>query len=121
MSGQEISQDKTSVLFSKNVTRGLKNKILSISGFKETDDFGKYLGVPLTGKAPKRADYQYLLDQVSSKLASWKASQLSFAGRVTLAKSVIEAVPIYPMMSSKIPKSCLEDIQKMQRQFIWGD
>jgi hypothetical protein len=121
MSGQEISQDKTSVLFSKNVTRGLRNKILSISGFKETNCFGKYLGVPLIGKAPKRADYQYLLDQVSNKLASWKAKQLSFAGRVTLAKSVIEAVPIYPMMSSKIPKSCVEDIQKMQRHFIWGD
>ncbi|MCH82962.1 putative ribonuclease H protein [Trifolium medium] len=55
------------------------------------------------------------------KLANWKARQLSFAGRVTLAKSVIEAIPIYPMMTNKIPKSCLEEIQKLQRNFIWGD
>jgi len=47
-------------------------------------------------------------------------SQLSFAGRITLAKSVIEAVPIYPMMKTSIPKSILEDIQKLQRKFIWG-
>ncbi|PNX78113.1 hypothetical protein L195_g034088 [Trifolium pratense] len=65
-------------------------------GFKETNDFGKYLGVPPTGRAPKR-------------------------GRLTLAKSVIEAVPIYPMMSTKIPKSCLDEIQRIQCQFIWGD
>jgi hypothetical protein len=92
-----------------------------MSGFRETNQLGKYLGVPLTGKAPRRQDFQYIIDQVSAKLSNWKAQQLSFAGRVTLAKSVIEAVPIYPMMTNKIPKSCLEEIQKLQRNFIWGD
>ncbi|WJX47132.1 hypothetical protein P8452_33857 [Trifolium repens] len=121
MSGQEVSYEKTSILFSRNVERGLKNKLINMSGFKETSDFGKYLGVPLNGRAPKRSDFQYIIDQVNSKLAAWKANQLSFAGRVTLAKSVIEAVPIYPMMSTKIPKACLDEIHKLQRQFIWGD
>jgi hypothetical protein len=121
MSGQQVSHEKTSILFSRNVERGTRNNLLRISGFKETTEFGNYLGVPLTGRATKRSDFQYILDQVTAKLSTWKAKQLSFAGRVTLAKSVIEAVPIYPMMSTKIPKSCLEDIQKMQRQFIWGD
>ncbi|MCH81648.1 putative ribonuclease H protein, partial [Trifolium medium] len=32
-----------------------------------------------------------------------------------------EAVPIYPMMTEKIPKACLEDIQRIQRNFIWGE
>jgi hypothetical protein len=121
MSGQKVSQDKTSIIFSKNVAKGMRLKLLQISGFKETNDFGKYLGVPLLGRAPKKTDYQYILDQVSAKLSAWKATHLSFAGRVTLAKSVIEAVPIYPMMAAKIPKFCLDEIQKMQRQFIWGD
>jgi hypothetical protein len=121
MSGQQVSHEKTSILFSRNVERGTRNNLLRISGFKETTEFGNYLGVPLTGRATKRSDFQYILDQVTAKLSTWKAKQLSFAGRVTLAKSVKEAVPIYPMMSTKIPKSCLEDIQKMQRQFIWGD
>ncbi|MCH89608.1 putative ribonuclease H protein, partial [Trifolium medium] len=94
---------------------------MRISGFKETTHLGRYLGVPLLGRAPKRNDFQYLVDRVEAKLSGWKAKQLSFAGRVTLAKSVLEAVPIYPMMTSKIPKSCLEDIQRIQRSFIWGD
>ncbi|MCH79697.1 putative ribonuclease H protein [Trifolium medium] len=55
------------------------------------------------------------------KLSSWKANQLSFTGRVTLAKSVIEAIPIYPMMTNIIPKACLAEIPKMQRRFIWDD
>ncbi|PNX60838.1 ribonuclease H [Trifolium pratense] len=32
----------------------------------------------------------------------WKANQLSLAGRVTLAKSVLEAIPIYPMMMTNV-------------------
>jgi hypothetical protein len=61
------------------------------------------------------------VEKIKSKLAGWKAKQLSFAGRITLAKSVIQATPIYPMMSTPIPKSCLQEIEKAQRAFIWGD
>ncbi|WJX67818.1 hypothetical protein P8452_52254 [Trifolium repens] len=70
MSGQEVSYEKTSILFSNNVERSLKNKLIHMSGFKETYDFGKYLGVPLNGRAPKRTDFQYIIDQVSSKLTA---------------------------------------------------
>jgi hypothetical protein len=58
---------------------------------------------------------------MKSKLMAWKARHLSFAGRVTLAKSDLEAIPIYPMMSAIIPKACIEDIERPQRNFIWGD
>jgi hypothetical protein len=58
MSGQEVSQEKTSILFSRNVSRALKNQLLSMSGFRETSDFGKYLGVPLHGRAPKKTRFQ---------------------------------------------------------------
>ncbi|MCH81151.1 putative non-LTR retroelement reverse transcriptase, partial [Trifolium medium] len=121
MSGQEVSIEKTNIFFSKNVDRATRNKLVQRSGFRETLQLGKYLGVPITGKAPRREDYQYIIDQVSSRLVAWKANHLSFAGRVTLAKSVIEAIPIYPMMTNRIPKTCLEEIQKLQRKFIWGD
>jgi hypothetical protein len=121
MSGQEVSNEKTSILFSKNVNRDTRNRLVQMSGFRETEQLGNYLGVPLTARAPRKDDFQYIIDQVSAKLANWKANQLSFAGRVTLAKSVIEAVPIYPMMTNRIPKGVLEEIQKIQRNFIWGD
>jgi hypothetical protein len=121
LSGQLVSIEKTSVLFSKNVDRVTRQRLLRISGFRETTQLGKYLGVPVTGKAPKRRDYQYLIDQVSTKLTSWKAKHLSFAGRITLAKAVIESIPVFPMMNAAIPKACLNEIQKIQRGFIWGD
>ena len=36
-------------------------------------------------------------------------------------KSVMEAIPIYPMMTTIIPRACVDEIQRMQQRFIWGD
>lgn len=66
-------------------------------------------------------DYKYLVDQVSNRLASWKTNVLSFSSRITLEKSVIEIIPIYLMMTNLLLKSCLEEIQRLQRNFIWSD
>lgn len=120
MSDEEISNDKSSILFSDNVSRNTRNKLVHIFGFRETQCFGKYLGIPLKGKSMRRHDYQYVIDQVANKLSNRKARHLSFMGRVTLAKSVIEAIPIYPMMTYYLPKSMILDIHKLQRDFVWG-
>jgi hypothetical protein len=63
MSGQEVSTDKTNIIFSKNVDSATRNRLVQISGFRETMQLGKYMGVPVTGKAPRREDYQYIIDQ----------------------------------------------------------
>lgn len=89
MSRQAVSLEKTSVLFSRNVYVSMRANLTQISGFHEKRNLGKYLGVPLTGKAPTRQDYLYLVDKVLNKLSGWKANNLSFAGRVTLSKFVI--------------------------------
>jgi hypothetical protein len=121
MPGQVVSLEKTMIYFSKNVDAHTRRKLVRQSGFQETSNIGKYLGVPLIGRAPKKKDFQHLIDKVKNKLSGWKSSHLSFAGRVTLSKSVIQAIPVYSMMTTLIPKSCLLEIQKLQRGFIWGD
>jgi hypothetical protein len=97
LSGQKFSIEKTSIMFSRNVKGEVKNALHQASGFRVTNSFGKYLVVPLNGKTPKQVDFQYIMTQLQSKLTNWKVKNLSFAARVTLAKSVIEAIPIYPI------------------------
>ncbi|XP_058741622.1 uncharacterized protein LOC131614008 [Vicia villosa] len=77
--------------------------------------------IPLKGKILKKGNFNYIIEQVSMKLSGWKARHLSFAGRMALAKSVMEAIPIYSMMTNLLLKACIKDIQKLQRNFIWGD
>ncbi|CAL5194431.1 unnamed protein product [Lathyrus oleraceus] len=106
-SSQLISKEKTGIMFSSNTPMGIHRKIIASSGFREVEDLGLYLGVPLSGKSHRINTYQFLIDKVCAKLSHWKCNQFSFVVRVTLVKFVIEALPTYSMMSSKVPKDCL--------------
>lgn len=94
MTGQEISQEKTSILFSKNVSRAMQIKLHQMSKSRKVTSFGKYLGVPLSGKKLRMNECNYIVNQVAAKLNTWKRNNLSLAGRLTLAKSVIEVIPL---------------------------
>ncbi|KAE8682922.1 BREVIS RADIX-like 4 isoform 1 [Hibiscus syriacus] len=74
-------------------------------------DLGKHLGVPLLHGRVKAASYQYLISMVTARLNEWKMRTLSFAGRVTLAKSVLAALPVYTMQSSFLPKRICKEIE----------
>ncbi|CAL5193973.1 unnamed protein product [Lathyrus oleraceus] len=108
-------------MFSKIVHRSLRSKLLQTSGFRKTVDMGKYLGVSLSEKILCMKDYQYLLEQLAAKLFNWKSNNFSFACRVILTKSVMEAILVYPIMYDLLPKACIEEIHYLQNNFIWGD
>ncbi|CAN1131019.1 Putative ribonuclease H protein At1g65750 [Linum perenne] len=57
---------------------------------------------------------------MDKKLAGWKANNLSLAGRVTLASSVLNAIPSYVMQTAALPVYICEAIDKKVRDFIWG-
>ncbi|XP_061350360.1 uncharacterized protein LOC133295534 [Gastrolobium bilobum] len=93
MSGQVVSIEKTVVYFSKNTTSEVKELLTQASGFKAADSLGKYLG-----------SFLY-----------------HGRGRSTLAKSVISSIPTFHMQHGSIPLSVCNEIEKLQRGFIWGD
>ncbi|CAK8564649.1 unnamed protein product [Lathyrus sativus] len=89
----------------RNVARCMKKNLVHISKFREVPQFSKYLGVSLSGKNLRKSIFHYVVDQIAAKLSCWKANSISMAGRVTLAKSVLEEIPIYPMMTNLLPKA----------------
>lgn len=62
-----------------------------------------------------------MVDKVNQRLGTWKDRNLSMSGRITSAKSVIQAMPTYVMQASNIPNSICDEIDKRCRNFIWGD
>uniref|UniRef100_A0A2N9FS20 CCHC-type domain-containing protein n=1 Tax=Fagus sylvatica TaxID=28930 RepID=A0A2N9FS20_FAGSY len=56
-------------------------------GISETCDLGKYLGFPLKLSGWNFRDFNFIVEKVQAKLASWKAKLLSPAGRVVLIQS----------------------------------
>lgn len=121
MLGQTISAKKSNIYLSKNVDPHTRNAIVKLSSFNESNSMERYLGVPLLSKVPRCNDFQYLVERVSQKLSGWTSQQFFLASQITLAKSVIQSLSIYLMVTTMIPKTVLEKIQKTQRYFIWGD
>lgn len=120
-SSQKISEAKTRIFFSKNVDSCVKNTICQASGFQMTNDLGKYLGVPILHEKINRRSFQFILDKVDSRLSNWKVKTLSFAGRLTLTYSVIQAMPSYIMQSTYLPNYFCVEIDKRCRRFLWGE
>jgi len=52
-----------------------------------------YLGIPIGGNSRKRKMWKSMILKIEKKLARWKAKKLSFAGRVTMIKSIIIVFP----------------------------
>ncbi|GKV08919.1 hypothetical protein SLEP1_g20489 [Rubroshorea leprosula] len=119
-SGLMINHEKSKVLFSKNVQAQTRDNLSSLLGLPQTSSLGKYLGIPITAKKIKQADCNFILDKVRSKLAGWKAKFFTMAGRTTLIKSVLAAIPNYYMQSQMLPSSTLKDLDKISRNFLWG-
>lgn len=119
-SGQKMSKEKSRILISDNVNHQEATIISRVARIRLTSDLGKYLGVPLLHKTPTRATYNFILEKSQRKLSAWKASTLSLAGRITLAKSVVAALPTYSMQTMLMPKGVCEKLDQLQRNFIWG-
>ncbi|KAH1072669.1 hypothetical protein J1N35_024997 [Gossypium stocksii] len=62
----------------------------------------------------------FLVERVWNQLSSWDAKRLSFAGRVTLAHSVLLAILSYLIQSTLVLKGICDSIEELARQFIWG-
>ncbi|XP_038687586.1 uncharacterized protein LOC119986972 [Tripterygium wilfordii] len=119
-SGQRVSFQKSSIYVSKNVDQGVASDISRLSGIPLTDNLGKYLGTPSIHGRVSSKEYQYVVDRISSRLEGWKTRHLSFAGRITLAKSVLTTIPIYVMQTALLPKETCLHIERLVRRFLWG-
>jgi hypothetical protein len=120
-SGQRINNQKTQIFFSKNVDNQLRQDILQHTGFIQANSLGRYLGANICPGRTTRGHFSHIINKIQNRLSGWKQQCLSFAGRITLSKSVLSSIPYYHMQYAKIPKTLCDDMEKMQRSFVWGD
>jgi hypothetical protein len=86
-SGQFVNPQKSSI-FAGSIPHSRLAIIANSLGFQIGTLPFTYLGVPIFKGKPKKCHLQPLADKVKLKLASWKASLLTLAGRVELLKAL---------------------------------
>jgi len=80
----------------------------------------KYFGLYLDGKKLPLRYFDHILERVRKKLSGRKIKSLSFAGRITLLKSVLQTLPSYLFSSGWVPIGVLEKLERDFKHFIWG-
>ena len=92
-------------------------------GFQNQDlDMGvKYLDFFLKPNDYRCKDWYWLLSKIEKKLSCWSHRWLSRVGRLVMVKAVLEAMSIYWMVLTWIPRGILEKIRKICFSFLWID
>jgi hypothetical protein len=79
----------------------------------------KYLGLPLSIQKLPGSEFYVIIDKIADKLPGWKTAMMHPAGRVTLVRAVLTAIPIYMLPALNFPKWAIKAIGKIRRAFLW--
>lgn len=79
-----------------------------------------YLGLPLSDSKLPASALEYLATTVSNRIPSWRTSLIPIGGRVTLASSVLSALPMFAMSVLPLSKGTLTKIDRPRRALVWA-
>ncbi|XP_026399122.1 uncharacterized protein LOC113294970 [Papaver somniferum] len=80
----------------------------------------KYLGSPLFIGHSKQEAFKSIKEKFENIFNAWSSTSLSQAGKGTMIKHVLNAVPIYQMGTFKLPANLLQQLTSIERKFFWG-
>lgn len=86
-----------------------------------TINLGKYLGMPIFHGRTSKQTFGFVIHKVRDKMTAWKARLMSKAARRILIQSVSSAIPYYVMQTVRLPVNVVDEVERINRQFFWGD
>ena len=118
-SGQKINRNKSAVTFSSKTPVEMKNAAKAILNINKEGGLGKYLGLPEHFGRKKKDLFTSVVDRIRQRAGSWSTRFLSKAGKLTMLKSVLTAIPNHTMSCFLLPVSLCKRIQSALTRFWW--
>jgi len=115
----KINISKSRAYYSSGTPHGKITNLTAISGTQSTTSLGKYLGFPMLQGRPKKIEFNFIIEKMQSRLASWKSRLLNRAGRLTLASSILSSIPTYYMQINWLPQNICDRVDQTTRNFLW--
>ncbi|XVF16288.1 hypothetical protein REPUB_Repub10bG0018300 [Reevesia pubescens] len=119
-SGEKVNLSKSKMLVSSNICIHKARILSKVCKIPLTTDFDKYLGTPMIHGRVTKSTYMDIISKAQAKLHAWENKPLSIAGRITLIKSVMSALPCYLMQTTFLPEFVTSELDKLIRTFLWG-
>ncbi|KAJ0597676.1 putative RNA-directed DNA polymerase [Helianthus annuus] len=80
----------------------------------------KYLGLQVGANMNLVKNWDPVVEIFKKRLSMWRANTLSFGGRITLVRSVLNALPTYYFSLYKAPVGVIKKLEKLRGDFLWG-
>ncbi|KAK6803132.1 hypothetical protein RDI58_000916 [Solanum bulbocastanum] len=119
-SGQLINKAKSHFLLHSNAFRSTCVRVKRCTGFHQKEAPLMYLGCPIFIGRPKIIYFSDLTNKIVNKITGWQSKMLSYGGKATLIKHVLQSIPIHLLSSISPPSTVLTQIQHIMADFFWG-
>ncbi|KAK6782008.1 hypothetical protein RDI58_019804 [Solanum bulbocastanum] len=120
VSGQLINKAKSHFLLHPNAFRTTSDRIRKSTGFHQKQAPITYLGCPLFIGRPKLIYFSELINKIVNRVTGWQSRILSYGGKATLIKHVLQSLPIHILSAISPPSSTIKQIQDIMADFFWG-
>ncbi|XP_049399717.1 uncharacterized protein LOC125863742 [Solanum stenotomum] len=120
ISGQLVNKAKSHFMLHSNAFRTTSDRVRKYTGFHQKDAPLTYLGCPLFVGRPRIIYFSELINKVVNKITGWQSKLLSFGGKATLIKHVLQSLPIHILATTSTPSTVMKQIQGTMADFFWG-
>lgn len=119
VSGLKVNLNKSSLSPVDEVTD--IEELASISGCQIVQLPISYLGLPLGAKPSSKSLWNLVIEKTGKKLSSWKGRLLLKGGKLVILRNVLSSIPIHFLSLFSAPVFVANQIEKMQRAFLWNE
>nr|KAJ0209709.1 hypothetical protein LSAT_V11C400167150 [Lactuca sativa] len=79
-----------------------------------------YLGLPVGASMGRTTHWKPIIEKFQVKLSRWKASTLSYGGRLTLCKAVLGSLGSFYFSLYRAPVKVIKSLERIRMRFFWG-
>nr|KAJ0220457.1 hypothetical protein LSAT_V11C200099490 [Lactuca sativa] len=79
-----------------------------------------YLGLSVGASMARVSNWNPIIEKFQARLSKWKATNLSFGGRLTLCKVVLSSLGTFYFSIYKAPVKVIKTLEKIRMQFFLG-
>ncbi|KAK6777637.1 hypothetical protein RDI58_024355 [Solanum bulbocastanum] len=119
-SGQLINKAKSHFMLHPNAFRTSCDRIKRATGFHKKDAPFTYLGCPISTGRHRIIYFSELINKIVNRITGWQSKLLSYGGKATLIKHVLQSIPIHILSATAPPSTVLKQIQGILADFFWG-
>jgi hypothetical protein len=115
-----INKDKSSVLFSPNTARTVRDQMKAALSISQERWGERYLGLPVSIGVSKKKTFAYIKQKIWCRVQGWQEKMLSKANKEILVKAVAQAIPTYAMSCFDITKTLCDELSAMVSRYWWS-